>query len=120
MKYFLDRLKEQTEAHHGGGKWIGTGGTSPVGHSGYHPGGMRVGGMSRNKSAVKVAMERRYKDYSQEGPLDPGPDRRGPETAAQHGPPGPKDRVNVDKTIYQTMKNAGEIEIIFDRSLKDR
>ncbi|MBN2123185.1 MAG: hypothetical protein JW821_02730, partial [Deltaproteobacteria bacterium] len=25
IQYFLDRLKEQTEAHHGGGKWIGTG-----------------------------------------------------------------------------------------------
>ena len=49
IEYFLERLKEQTEAHHGGGKWIGTGGTSPVGHSGYHPGGMRVGGRSRNK-----------------------------------------------------------------------
>ena len=24
IKYFLDRLKEQTEAHHGGNKWIGT------------------------------------------------------------------------------------------------
>jgi uncharacterized protein with von Willebrand factor type A (vWA) domain len=35
-------------------------------------------------------------------------------------PFGPKDRVNIDKTIYETMKNAGEIEIIFDRSLKDR
>ena len=120
IQYFLDRLKEQTEAHHGGSKWIGTGGTSPVGHSGYHPGGMRVGGVSRNKSAVKVAMDRRYRDYSQEGPM----------TASQMGealkrlrnmvPFGPKDRVNIDKTIYQTMKNAGEIEIIFDRSLKDR
>ena len=44
IKYFLDRLKEQTEAHRGGSRWIGTRGTSPVGHSGYHPGGMRVGG----------------------------------------------------------------------------
>jgi hypothetical protein len=35
-------------------------------------------------------------------------------------PTGPKDRVNIDETIYQTMKNAGEIEIIFERSLKDR
>jgi len=42
IQYFLDRLKEQTEAHHGGSKWIGTGGTSPTGHSGIHPGGMRV------------------------------------------------------------------------------
>ena len=64
LQYFMDRLKEQTEEHHGGNKWIGTGGTSPVGHSGYHPGGMRVGGVSRNKSAVKVAMDRRYKDYA--------------------------------------------------------
>ncbi len=69
IEYFKERLKQQTEAHHGGGKWIGTGGYSPVGHSGYHPGGMRVGGVSRNKSAVKVAMDRRYKDYSLSGPL---------------------------------------------------
>jgi len=105
IKYFLDRLKEQNEAHHGGNRWIGTGGTSPVGHSGHHPGGMRVGGQSRNKSAIKVAMERRYKDYSQEGPL----------TAFQMGkllkrlrrmiPTGPKDVVNVDKTICETLRN---------------
>jgi uncharacterized protein with von Willebrand factor type A (vWA) domain len=35
-------------------------------------------------------------------------------------PAGPKDQVNVDETIYRTMKNAGEIEIVFDRSMKDR
>jgi uncharacterized protein with von Willebrand factor type A (vWA) domain len=120
IKYFKDRLKEQTEAHHGGNKWIGTGGTSPVGHSGNHPGGMRVGGMSKNKSAVKVAMDRRYRDYNQFGPL----------TQAQMGealkrlrhlvPAGPKDKVNIDETIRQTVKNGAEIEIIFERSLRDR
>ncbi|MFB3887368.1 MAG: VWA domain-containing protein [Thermodesulfobacteriota bacterium] len=120
LQYFLDRLKEQTEAHHGGGKWIGTGGTSPVGHSGYHPGGMRVGGVSRNKSAVKVAMERRYRDYSQEGPLTQFQMGEALKRLRNMVPFGPKDRVNIDKTIYQTMKNGGEIEIIFDRSLKDR
>lgn len=120
VAHFLKRLKEQTEAHHGGNKWIGTHGTSPTGHSGIHPGGMRVGGESRNKSAIKVAMERRYRDYSQSGPI----------TASQMGealkrlkhlqPAGPKDIVNVDKTIYQTMRNAGEIEIVFDRRMADR
>lgn len=120
IQYFLDRLKEQTEAHHGGSKWIGTGGTSPVGHSGYHPGGMRVGGVSRNKSAVKVAMERRYRDYSQEGPLTQSQMGEALKRLRNMVPVGPKDKVNVDKTIYQTVKNAGEIEIVFDRSLKDR
>jgi len=120
IKYFLERLKEQTEAHHGGRKWIGTGGTSPVGHSGYHPGGMRVGGVSRNKSAVKVAMDRRYRDYSQEGPLTQSQMAEALKRLRNMVPHGPKDRVNIDKTIYETMKNCGEIEIVFDRSLRDR
>jgi uncharacterized protein with von Willebrand factor type A (vWA) domain len=120
LQYFLDRLKEQKGEHHGGGKWIGTGGTSPVGHSGYHPGGMRVGGMSRNKSAVKVAMDRRYRDYSQEGPLTQAQIGEALKRLRNMVPVGAKDQVNIDKTIYQTMKNAGEIEIVFDRSLKDR
>jgi uncharacterized protein with von Willebrand factor type A (vWA) domain len=120
IQYFLDRLKEQTEAHHGGSKWIGTGGTSPVGHSGFHPGGMRVGGVSRNKSAVKVAMDRRYRDYSQEGPLTQSQMVEALKRLRNMVPFGPKDRINIDKTIYETMRNAGEIEIVFDRSLKDR
>ncbi len=120
LQYFLDRLKEQTEEHHGGAKWIGTGGTSPVGHSGYHPGGMRVGGVSRNKSAVKVAMDRRYRDYSQDGPLTQAQIGEALKRLRNMVPTGPKDVVNIDETIYQTMKNAGEIEIMFDRSVKDR
>jgi len=120
IEYFKERLKEQTEAHHGGKKWIGTGGTSPVGHSGYHPGGMRVGGVSRNKSAVKVAMDRRYKDYSLDGPLTQAMVGEALKRLRNLIPSGPKDMINVDATIYETMKNAGEIEIVFDRSLKDR
>jgi uncharacterized protein with von Willebrand factor type A (vWA) domain len=120
IAYFKERLKEQTGRHDGGNRWIGTGGTSPVGHSGFHPGGMRVGGMSRNKSAVKVAMERRYKDYSLQGPLTRSMMGEALKRLRHLRPAGPKDQVNVDETIYQTMKNAGEIEIVFDSSLKDR
>jgi hypothetical protein len=120
LDYFLQRLKEQTEAHHGGNYWIGTKGTSPVGHSGTHPGGMRVGGSSRNKSAVKVAMERRYRDYSQEGPITASQIGEALKRLKHLSPAGPRDVVNINKTIYQTMRNAGEIEIIFDRRLADR
>jgi len=120
IDYFKERLKEQTEEHHRGGKWIGTRGYSPVGHSGYHPGGMRVAGVSRNKSAVKVAMDRRYKDYSQKGPLTHALVGEALKRLRNLIPVGPKDQVNIDATIYQTMKNGGEIEIVFDRMLKDR
>ncbi len=120
IEYFKERLKDQDGRHDGGSKWIGTGGTSPVGHSGYHPGGMRVGGVSRNKSAVKVAMERRYKDYSQQGPLTQAMIGEALKRLRNLIPSGPRDQVNVDETIYRTMKNGGEIEIVFSRSLKDR
>ncbi len=120
IDYFKERLKDQDGRHDGGSKWIGTGGTSPVGHSGHHPGGMRVGGISRNKSAVKVAMERRYKDYSQEGPLTQAMIGEALKRLRNLIPSGPRDQVNVDETIYRTMKNGGEIEIVFSRSLKDR
>ncbi len=120
LKYFMDRLKEQTEAHHGGSKWIGTGGTSPVGHSGFHPGGMRVGGRSMGKSAVKVAMERRYRDYSAEGPLTQAQMGEALKRLRRMVPAGPRDQVNVDESIRATAQNCGEIEIVFDRSLRDK
>jgi len=120
IEYFKDRLKDQTGEHHGGSRWIGTGGRSPVGHSGFHPGGMRVGGESRNQSAVKVAMDRRYKDYSLSGPLTRPMMGEALKRLRHMIPSGPRDQINMDDTIYQTMKNGGEIEIVFDRNLKDR
>lgn len=120
IKYFLDRLKEQTEAHRGGSRWIGTRGTSPVGHSGFHPGGMRVGGRSMGRSAIKVAMDRRYRDYSLEGPLTQSQMGEALKRLRRMVPVGPRDEVNVDETIRATTRNAGEIEIVFDRGLRDR
>ena len=120
IEYFKKRLKDQDGRHEGGSKWIGTGGRSPVGHSGHHPGGMRVGGESRNKSAVKVANERRYKDYSTKGPLTQAKMGEALKRLRNLIPAGPKDRINIDETINETLRNAGEIELIFDRALKDR
>jgi len=42
METLAERLREQTEEHHGGSRWIGTGGTSPFGHSGFNPQGIRT------------------------------------------------------------------------------
>ena len=119
-QYFLDRINDQKEEHHGGSRWIGTGGISPVGHGGNRPGGMRIGGLSRKSSAIKTAMERRYKDYSQTAPLTRAQMGEALKRLRHLAPSGPKDIVNVDKSIYQTMRNAGEIEIVFDRRLKDK
>lgn len=62
METLAERLKDQTEEHHGGSKWIGTRGTSPFGHGGFNPEGIRIGGPGGQGRAVKVWEQRRYKD----------------------------------------------------------
>lgn len=118
--YFRQRLQDQKERHDFGNRWIGTAGTSPVGHGGFHPTGMRVAGSSTRKSALKVAMDRRYRDYAHDGPLTEASMMEALKRLRHMVPHGPKDRVDVQETIRQTMKNAGEIEIVFRQSIRDR
>ncbi len=120
LDYFRQRLREQKGRHDGGSKWIGTGGTSPVGHSGHHPGGMRVGGESRNRSAVQVAAERRYRDYGMDRMLASDSIGEALKRLRHMVPRGARDQLNIDESIYQTMKNGGEIEIVFEPSVVDR
>ncbi|TYC90801.1 VWA domain-containing protein [Novosphingobium sp. BW1] len=60
METLKKRLEEQKDRHQGGSKWIGTGGTSPFGHSGYNPEGVRIGGTSQHKRAIKVWEKREF------------------------------------------------------------
>ena len=60
IKKFKERLEEQKKRHQGGNKWIGTGGTSPFGHGGFNPEGIRVGGEGKQKKALKVWEQRDY------------------------------------------------------------
>src|SRR5579864_4277126 len=63
METLQKRLAEQKGRHEGGGKWIGTAGTSPFGAYGYNPEGVRIGqDGTRNKRAVKVWDKREFKN----------------------------------------------------------
>ena len=62
METLRQRLEEQQGRHQGGNKWIGTGGTSPFGNSGYNPEGIRIGGQSRHKRAIKVWEKREFEN----------------------------------------------------------
>ena len=62
METLKARLEEQQGRHEGGSKWIGTGGTSPFGHGGYNPEGVRIGGEGRQGRAVKVWEKREFRN----------------------------------------------------------
>ncbi|MFM5894334.1 MAG: VWA domain-containing protein, partial [Novosphingobium sp.] len=62
METLKKRLEEQEKRHQGGNKWVGTGGTSPYGNSGYNPEGVRIGGESKHKRALKVWEKREFQN----------------------------------------------------------
>ncbi len=65
METLKQRLEEQKERHQGGNKWIGTGGTSPFGNGGYNPEGIRIGGQSTHRRALKVWEKREFKNLDE-------------------------------------------------------
>jgi uncharacterized protein with von Willebrand factor type A (vWA) domain len=113
MQRFLETLQKQTERHDGGDRWIGTGGKSPFGHSGQHPTGIRVGGQSRGRSAMKVAEERRFRDYRTDMTLDLRQLKVSLRRLRQLTRSGDATELDLDQTIDETCKNAGEIELVF-------
>ncbi len=113
LQKFLETLEEQTERHDGGGKWVGTGGRSPYGHGGEHPTGIRVGGPGRNRSAMKVAEERRYQDYRSDQTLDLRQTKMALRKLRQLTRTGAATELDLDETIDETCRQAGEIELVF-------
>ncbi len=117
---FEKRLQEQTEAHHGGNRWIGTGGTSPFGHGGVNPQGVRVHGESRNKSAIQVAHERRFRNFRNDLVLDVRQMKAALKKLRALERVGAADELDLDETIDKTCRDAGEIELVFHPERKNR
>ncbi|MGI6120346.1 MAG: vWA domain-containing protein [Desulfosporosinus sp.] len=116
-----ERLRTQDAPHHGGNKWIGTGGTAQFGHSGFHPGGVRIGGESHGRSAVKVAAERNYRNYRNDETLGVRQFEVALRRLRQFSTrlDGIKDQLDLEDTISETCKNAGRLKLVWTRSRKN-
>ncbi|MFT7129608.1 MAG: hypothetical protein ACI89U_001725 [Gammaproteobacteria bacterium] len=111
IEEFRKRLEEQKEKHKGGNKWIGTGGTSPFGHGGYHPEGMRIGGESKNKKAVKVWEKREFKNLDDSVELGTRNIKVALRRLRKFARTGAEDELDMDDTIRSTARNAGYLDI---------
>jgi len=120
MRKFWDTVRAQTEAHHGGNRWVGTGGTSPFGHSGFSQRGIRVHGGSGRRSAIGVFGDRRYVSYDGEQSLSGENISQALGSLRLMQAVGPATELDITATIDQTAKNGGEIELIFDRERRNR
>ena len=112
-----ERLVEQHARHDGGQYWVGTGGTSVLGHSGYAKTGIRVGGEGGQRHALQIAGEREFRDFREDNTLD----LRSFQMALRHlrqytaQTEGPRDVLNLDETIRETAAHAGFLSLQFER-----
>lgn len=111
MDTLQKRLEEQKERHEGGNKWIGTGGTSPFGHSGHNSQGIRIGGKGGGKSAVKVWDQRAYRDYDDTQELGTRNIKVALRRLRKFARIGAEDELDLDGTIKGTAANAGWLDI---------
>jgi uncharacterized protein with von Willebrand factor type A (vWA) domain len=119
LRKFNERMAEQTERHDGGSKWIGTGGTSPFGHSGFHPSGIRMGGESRNRSAVQVASQRSFKNLRHDLVLDTRQIGLALSRLRRLSRDGQREELDLDRTIKKTGDNAGDISLVYRKEQRN-
>ncbi|MCL2829915.1 MAG: VWA domain-containing protein [Betaproteobacteria bacterium] len=112
MEELVKRLEEQKERHAGGSKWIGTGGTSPFGHSGYHPEGIRIGGPpAGNRTAVKVWEKREFRNLDDNILLGTRNIQVALRRLRHFARTGAAEELDLDGTIAGTAKNAGWLDL---------
>jgi len=113
-KMFQERLAEQKKRHDRGNRWIGTGGTSPFGHGGYHPTGLSVGneGMPGAGTALARAGLRAHRGLRGDRTVDVRQIGMALRRLRAFVREGALTELDLDATIDRTAKNAGELEVV--------
>ena len=104
METLKKRLEEQEKRHQGGNKWIGTGGTSPYGNSGYNPEGVRIGGESKHKRALKVWDQREFRNLDSTRELGTRNIKIAMRRLRRFARDGAADQLDIDATIDGTAR----------------
>jgi uncharacterized protein with von Willebrand factor type A (vWA) domain len=111
IEEFKKRLEEQKGRHEGGNKWVGTNGTSPFGHGGFNPEGIRIGGPGGKGTAVKVWDERQYQDLDDSVEIGTRNIKVALRRLRKFAREGSADQLDLDDTIRCTARNAGMLDI---------
>ena len=104
MDTLKQRLAEQEGRHQGGNKWIGTGGTSPFGNGGYNPEGVRIGGESTHKRALKVWEQRDFRNLDNTRELGTRNIKVALRRLRRFAREGAADELDIDGTIDGTAR----------------
>jgi uncharacterized protein with von Willebrand factor type A (vWA) domain len=118
QKILANKLKDQQlSIKQNGSQNESTQGSSPFGSSGAQPTGFRIGGESKNLSALQVAADRNYKELRNDMITGVRQFEMALRKLRQLSSrvEGPKDEFDLDATIDATSNNAGMLTLIWDR-----
>ncbi len=110
-RMFRERLAAQKERHDGGSRFIGTGGTSPFGRAGARREGIVVG-EGGQASALARASARQFRGYRDDLILDTRQLQVALRKLRAFAREGLAEELDLEGTINQTAKNAGELEVV--------
>lgn len=111
MEELAKRLQEQDGEHHGGNRWIGTGGTSPFGNSGRNPSGVRIGGDGGGKSAAKMWQKRDFRNLKGDVELGTRNMKMALRRLRQFVREGAEEEFDLHETIKSTAHHGGMLDI---------
>ncbi|PNU04879.1 vWA domain-containing protein [Novosphingobium guangzhouense] len=111
METLKKRLEEQEKRHQGGNKWIGTNGTSPFGHSGYNPEGVRIGGEGKQGRAIKVWEKREFANLDNSRELGTRNIKVALRRLRRFAREGAAEELDLDATIAGTAKQ-GWLDVV--------
>jgi hypothetical protein len=112
LKALQKRFNEQNKRHEGGGKWIGTAGTSPFGAYGYNPEGIRIGQQeSQNRSATKIWEKREYQNLDHSVELGTRNIKLMMRRLRKFAREGAAEELDLNDTIDKTARNGGMLDI---------
>ncbi|WP_338870447.1 VWA domain-containing protein [Spirosoma sp. SC4-14] len=122
---FRELLDEQNERHMGGGHWIGRDGTSPFGTNGMNQEGFKIESGNKsvpggNRRAAKVWEQRAYKNLDDTIELNTRNLKMALRRLRILTREGIEEELDINRTINQTSRNAGVLDIQMQPSRKNR
>jgi uncharacterized protein with von Willebrand factor type A (vWA) domain len=112
METLRRRLAEQRGRHQGGGKRIGTAGTSPFGAHGANPEGVRIGQpKGGNRSAVKVWDRREFRNLDDTLELGTRNLKLALRRLRRFAREGAESELDIGGTVRATAHNAGWLDL---------
>lgn len=113
---FRRRQQRQQKEHNGGYHYVGTHGISPFGNTGFNENGIRVGGTSMNKTALRVAGERAYRDFREDNVLSIRQFQMAFRRLRRYSEQaGTEEEFDIDRTIHDTCQKGGMLQIRYKK-----